>query len=153
MAVHATALFADRHAAHVAVEQLVQAGFARDAISVVMSEDTHEREYGDARIDKSGVRPARYVGVLGTIVSGLVAHSASDGPRLRVGGPLVTALVQAGALMAALVAVGLAEQDAHAVHRGLRLGSIVVGVHGTGERARVAMKLLALAGGDCLQAA
>ena len=59
MQTHATALFADRHSAHAAVEQLAQAGFPRDAIDLVMSEDTHEREFGSASPDRSGVRIAR----------------------------------------------------------------------------------------------
>src|ERR1700730_11835171 len=68
MPTHATALFADRHTVHAAVEQLVQAGFPRDAISMGLSESTHEREFGGAASEQSGIRFTRNT-VLGAIVS------------------------------------------------------------------------------------
>lgn len=152
MPTHATALFADRHAAHAAVEQLVQAGFPRDAISVVMSQETHEREFGAPPSERSGVRPARHAGVLGTIVAGLVALVAHDGPAIRAAGPLVAALTRAGgaayALSAALVGAGLPELEARFVDEGVRGGSIVVGVHASGERTKLALQLLELSGGS-----
>jgi len=115
MPTHATALFGDRHAAHAALEQLVQAGFPRDAISVVMSESTHEREFAAAATDRaesSGVRPARSAGILGAIVAGLVAIGYPCGLALRAGGPLLPTLLREaaqGAFLAALVAAGLLE--------------------------------------------
>jgi hypothetical protein len=157
MQTHATALFADRHAAHAAVEQLVQAGFPRDAISVVMTEDTHEREFGALGSERSGVRPARHSGVLGAIVSGLVALASPGGLALRGAGPLVAALLRVGtpthALPAALTSAGLEEPAARFVDEGVRAGSIVVGVHASGDRVRLALQLLELSGGAALQAA
>jgi hypothetical protein len=158
MQTHATALFADRHAAHAAVEQLVQAGFPRDAISVVMTEDTHEREFGALGSELSGVRPARHGGVLGTIVSGLVALASPGGLALRGAGPLAATLLRARstathALSAALSSAGLAEHEARFVDEGVRAGSIVVGVHASGDRVRLAIQLLELSGGSALQAA
>src|SRR5579885_962641 len=113
MPAHATALFADRHAAHTEVEQLVQAGFTRDAISIVMTEDTHEREFGAPASDRSGTRLRH--GVLGSIVAGLAVLSRAEGLALRAAGPLVAAIVSAqepSTLSAALVSVGLAEIEA-----------------------------------------
>ena len=152
---HATALFADRHTAHAAVEQLVQAGFPRDSISVVMTEDTHEREFGEALSERSGVRATRPVGVLGAIVAGLVSLTRSGGVILRAAGPLVPAMLLAGdgALLASLVGAGLEEHEAHFVHDGLRAGSIAVGVQAEPERTRLALQLLALSGGAALKAA
>jgi len=157
MQTHATALFADRHAAHAAVEQLVQAGFPRDDISIVMSADTHEREFGMLTPERSGVRHARHGGVLGAIVSGLVLLASPGGLPIRAAGPLVTTLLRTGtaayALSAALTSVGLAEHEARFVDQGVRSGSIVVGVYTSANRSRLALQLLELSGGDPLQAA
>jgi hypothetical protein len=154
MQMHATALFADRHSAHAAVEQLAQAGFARDEVSVAMSEDTHEREFGSLPSTRSGVRPSPSAGgVLTAIVAGLGVFSTPGGAALRVGGPLRRALVGAGALSVALIAVGMAEPEARAVRDGLLSGSIVVGVHASIDRVALAMQLLELSGGEALQAA
>ena len=156
MTTHATALFADRHAAHAAVEQLVQAGFSRDEISVVMSEDAYQREYGPLLPERSGIRPARHAGVLGAIVTSLVAFTPRAGtPSIRAAGPLVLALVRAGddAFVAALVAAGLPEHEARFVERGVARGAIAVAVRAGDERLGTARQLLALSGGEALRAA
>jgi hypothetical protein len=153
MANTATALFLDRHAAHMAVEQLVQAGFPRDSISVAMSEDTHEREFGAPRSDRSGVHPNRPAGVLGAIAAGLVVFAAPGTYALRVGGPLVTLLLRASGLVAALMTVGLTAHDARVVADELSHGSIVIGVHAGHDLVPVASQLLELSGGVALQAA
>jgi hypothetical protein len=154
MQTHATALFADRHSAHAAVDQLAQAGFARDEISVAMSEDTHEREFGATPSTSSGARlTPTSGGVLSAIVATLAPFSTPGGAALRVGGPLQSSLFRAGALSVALIAVGMAEPEASAVRDGLLGGSIVVGVHADSDRAELAMQLLELAGGEGLQAA
>jgi hypothetical protein len=152
MHTHATALFPDRHSAHVAVEQLVQAGFPRDAIGVVMSENAHEREFGAASPDRSGVRIARSAGVLGAIVAGLVPVATPGGETLRVGGPPVAALTRTGDLSAALVALGLNDAEARAASAGVGEGAMVVGVQAAAERLPLAMQLLELSGGAPLEA-
>jgi hypothetical protein len=150
----ATALFSDRHSAHAAVEQLAQAGFARDEVSIAMSEDTHEREFGSTPSMRSGVRPAPNAnGVLGALITGLAQLSTPGSTGLRVGGPLLDAMLRAGALSAALFALGMAEPGVQALREGLVGGNIVVGVHANGERSALAMQLLELAGGEALQAA
>jgi hypothetical protein len=155
MQTHATALFADRHSAHAAVEQLVQAGFPRDAISVVMSLETFEREFGlHVSPSRSGVRPARYAGVLGAIVEGLVALSAVRGIALRAAGPIVNAILreEQADLAQGLRAAGLTEGEARRFEQGMRSGALVVGVEAE-ERAVLALQLLELSGGAALQAA
>jgi len=179
MPTHATALFADRHSAHAAVEQLAQAGFARDELTVAMAEGAHEREFGASAGRSSGigrVGAARYTsGVLPAIVASLRAVEAPDvspevsgvndvseasgvtrvsaGAPLRVGGPLLGALVRARSLTAALGELGMDAREARAVRDGLRLGQIVVGVHATEDRVMLARQLLELAGGEATQAA
>jgi hypothetical protein len=157
MQTHATALFADRHAAHAAVEQLVQAGFLREDISLVMSEDTHEREFGLLITERSGVRSVRHGGVLSAIVAGLIALATPGGIALRAAGPLALALLRASsaacAFSVALASAGLAEHEAQFVHEGVCAGSIVVGVYASSDRNRLALQLLELSGGSALQAA
>jgi hypothetical protein len=152
MPTHATALFAGSHAAHAAVEQLVQAGFPRDAISLVLSESTHEREFGSASSEQSGIRLIRN-GVLSAIASGLAVLPSLRGPALRAVGPLLGAFRRAlegeapGALTAAFEADGLTECEARCLHEGVFGGSILVGVQATSDRVRLATQLLELAGG------
>jgi hypothetical protein len=155
MTAHATALFADRHAAHMAVEQLVQAGFPRDAISVVMTEDTHEREFGaPPSSDRSGVRPRH--GVLATLVAGLAVLARTEGLVLRAAGPLMAGILRVGepwGLSAVLIAAGLGEMEARSFDEGVRGGSIALGVHAPGDRLGLARQLLELSGGASPRAA
>jgi hypothetical protein len=153
MPTHATALFADRHSARAALEQLAQAEFPRDAISVAMLEETREREFAKPVSEQSGVRPLRHVGVLGAIVASLAVFAIPDDVALRVTGPLLSALLRAGALTMALASLGLEEREAQAVEGGLRNGSIVVGVSADRDRTLLAKQLLELSGGTVLQAA
>jgi hypothetical protein len=160
MPMHASALFADRHSAHAAVEQLAQAGFARDEVTVAMSEATHEREFGttagrspSARTI-SGIRQAPYSGgVLPAIVSTLKPFESDEGAPLRVGGPLLEPLLRARSLAAALGGLGMQPDEARAIHEGLLGGQIVVGVHTAEGRVDLARQLLKLAGGETTQAA
>ena len=100
-----------------------------------MSEETHERQFGQRRraLDP---RPglARGEGVLGALLAALATVATPGEPVLRVGGPLVPSLLRAGALEQALGALGVAETDARAVRHGLREGYIVVGVRARGDR-------------------
>ncbi len=155
MPARATALFSDRHAAHAAIEQLVQAGFTRDAISVVMTEDTLEREFGAPPSEGGTARPSRH-GVLATIVAGLASLASAGGLALHAAGPLVAAILRAGeacALWAALVGAGLGEHEARWLDEGVRGGAIAVSVHAATDRARLARQLLELSGGAALEAA
>ena len=159
MPTQATALFADRHSTHAAVEQLVQAGFPRDSISLVMSLQTFEREFGLHHHNpaRSGMRPSRYAGVLAAIVDGLVAMSSAGGVALRAAGPVVAAIESrdvdgAPVLSEGLMAVGLTEEEARRVEEGMREGALVIGVHAA-DRVGLAVQLLELSGGDALQAA
>jgi hypothetical protein len=156
MMTHATALFADRHTTHAALEQLAQAGFSRDLISLVMSENTHQREFADGKPRpqrQPAVRRVRQGGVLGAIVAGLAVCATLDGSPLRVGGPLQSELMEPGNLAMALVAIGLAEPEARAVDARVRDGAIVVGVKASHDRVSLAIQLLELSGGSALQAA
>ncbi|MDP9151702.1 MAG: general stress protein [Myxococcota bacterium] len=156
MFTHVSALFADRHAARAAVEQLVQAGFSRPAISVMMSAMTHEREFGDAASERARLA-GRFQGVLNSIVAGVVLVTLPNGFVLRAAGPLASGLARSmkrtDALHDALASAGLVASEARFVDEGVRRGSIVLGVRASRERARLAGQLLELSGGASLQAA
>jgi hypothetical protein len=148
MPTYTTALFADRHSAHAAVEQLVQAGFPRDDISIVMSESTYEREFGGPPSDVSGVRPVRPTGVLGAILSGLIVLPSHGGVTLRAAGPLVGPVRRAPGEPGAL-----SDAEVHFLTEGMSAGLILIGVQAEGDRVRMASQLLELSGGSGLQAA
>lgn len=134
----------------------MQAGFPRDSISVCMSVATFEREFGPQSPTRSGVRSARFGGVLGAIVDGLVALSEAGGLAMRAGGPVVSAMLRAkdraSCLCEGLMAAGLTEREARDVEAGMRGGALVVGVQAE-ERSRLALQLLELSGGAALKAA
>jgi hypothetical protein len=157
MPTHIAALFSDRHAAHAAVEQLAQAGFGRDEMTVALSEEAFEREFGAASGRSSGIRPAPYAGgVLPAIVSGLKAIDVAEGASLRAAGPLLDPLRRVRSLSAALSELGVTDREARAIGAALKNGQIVVGVHDNGdksERVVLARQLLELAGGESTQAA
>ena len=135
MPIHVTALFRDHLSARVAVDQLTQAGFARDDVSVLMSRDTHER-------DRSSLvtAPAGASGVFGAIVADLSSLGALAGPAsgLLAVGPLVAAI-------AGIEGDRLAER--------VREGGILVAVYADAERVKLARQLLDLTGGVALEAA
>jgi len=151
---HATVLFADRHSTRAAVEQLAQAGFTRDSMSVAMSQETHDRQFG-ASLRPSGVWPRAtgHDGLLGALVSALATVVSPGEQPLRVGGPLAPTIIRAGTLSRALAAIGLGERDARVIRAGLRDGYIVVVVHANQDRIQLAGRLLELAGGVAPQAA
>jgi hypothetical protein len=128
MTTQVTALFDDRFTAHAAVEQLVQAGFARDELSLVMSEEVYAREFAL----KSGSG-----GVLGALVASL---AALDGGVMATG-PILRELARGGAA------------TAKAIEDSLQYGGILAFVLATGDRASLAAKLLELSGGHALMAA
>jgi hypothetical protein len=158
MPAQATALFRDRHAVHAAIEQLVQAGFPRDAIGVLMSGETHELHFAATNARTLG--PAPTSGVLGAIVSGIVevASVTIDGRAALAAGPIAPELVTRArnggrALDAALVDAGVPPIEASFVARKVGAGCILVAVYGASDRAELARDLMLLAGGEWLEAA
>jgi hypothetical protein len=122
---HATAVFPDRHAVRVVIDQLAQAGFSRDDISVVMSEATHDVDSPD-----SGT-----TAVLRAIVAGLL-HVASG---LVAAGPLAMAFAE--------------QRFPDEMTRQLEQGGILVGVRSVDSRAELAARILELSGGAVPHAA
>jgi hypothetical protein len=156
---HVTAFFTERFSAHAAIEQLVQTGFPRDDISIIMSESTLGREFAPPSVPPisgngaSSPPSSRSSGVLGAIVSDLVG--VGSGAGLLAAGPLLATLVKtgdAGTLYAALVGAGVPEVEARFVSERIRVGGILVGVMAAQkDRAELANQVLRLSGGESLK--
>jgi uncharacterized protein YjbJ (UPF0337 family) len=121
-------------------------GYRPDDISVVMSEDTRKRHFGDVKPGeefKQGTKAAEGAGVGGGIGMGIGAalgaflaaatSIAIPGLGLVVAGPIAGAIAGAGAggatgsLIGLLVGSGIPEERAAEYDRGIREGGIVIG--------------------------
>jgi hypothetical protein len=137
-----TALFRDWSEAESAYKELLDRGFTRDQVSVVMSEETRARfggaktEIGNKALEGTGVGAA-VGGAMGALVAAIVAIGTSIAiPPLGlvVAGPIAAALAGAGAggaaggLIGALVGLGIPEETVKRYETGIQEGGIVLGV-------------------------
>lgn len=140
MAKLVTGLFKTRVAAESAVDSLIKRGYAREEISVLMSDATRTKEFaietGTHAAEGAGIGGA-VGGTLGAIVAALAAVGTNivlPGLGLVIAGPLAAALAGAGAggaaggLVGALVGAGIPEHRAKVYDAGLRGGGILIGV-------------------------
>jgi uncharacterized protein YjbJ (UPF0337 family) len=121
-------------------------GYSSDDISVLMSDETRARKFGDAAPGKefeqgtkaaegAGIGGATGIGVGAALGALLAAASAVaiPGIGLVVAGPIAGALAGAGAggaagtLLGALIGAGIPEERAKVYDRGIREGGIVLG--------------------------
>lgn len=155
-----TGAFATRREAQRAVDRLVDAGFRRESISVLMSPEKRaepaatgpqsELAASSNRAAEGATAGGTIGGTLGAIVGGLAAVGsiAIPGVGLVAAGPIVAALAGAGAggaaggLIGALVGLGITESEAADLRDRLREGRIVVCVETTIERAARAIAIL-----------
>ena len=152
-----TGIFPNRDIAERAVQHLIDAGFAPEDTSVLMSEGTRGREF---QVEKNTKAPegaatgATVGGVLGAIAAGLVALGtlAVPGVGLVAAGPVVAALsglgagAAAGGLVGGLVGLGIPEHEAKFYDEEIRKGGILVGVYAHGDRTKLAREILDAAG-------
>lgn len=144
-----SALFRNRRDAENAFQTVLDLGYARDDISVLMSEESRTRYYGSDRTDTElGSKAAEGTGVgaaiggtVGAVLAAIAAIGTSialPGLGLIVAGPLAAALVGAGAggitggLVGALVGSGIPEERAREYETGIRAGGIVLSVRARG---------------------
>lgn len=128
-------------------------GYKSDDISVVMSEDTRKRHFGDVKPGqefKEGSKAAEGAGIgagiglgVGAAVGALVAAAtaiAIPGLGLVVAGPIAGAIAGAGAggatgtLVGMLIGAGIPEDRAAEYERGLKAGGIVLGTRARDEK-------------------
>ncbi len=142
-----TGVFHDKDDAEKAYNSLVERGYTRDDISVLMSDETRESNYkdvdeddrselGNKAMEGAGVGSA-IGGTAGAIVGAIAAIGtaiAIPGLGLIIAGPIAAGLAGAGAggltggLIGALVGSGIPEEQAAAYKESLENGGIVVGV-------------------------
>jgi stress response protein YsnF len=139
------------------VQELVNAGFERDSISLVANDakgkfrkDTGQVERGgdvkEGAAAGAGVGAA--VGGIGGLLAGLgLLAIPGIGPVLAAG-PLVAALggagigAAAGGLIGALVDAGIPEERAHEYAEGVRRGGTLVSVHARDDQAQKAADIM-----------
>ena len=139
-----TALFRSRENAENAYQELLNRGYTRDDVSVLMSEDTRKNNYSDTVNDTElGSKAAEGTGVgaavggtVGAVIAAIAAIGTSvllPGIGLIVAGPLAAALAGAGAggatggLIGALIGSGIPEETAKGYETGLNEGGVVLG--------------------------
>lgn len=161
-----TGSFDSRINAERAIDQLIDRGFMREDISLVMSDQareaifTKEETTGD-KAAKGGITGAATTGVATALLAGLsaVGSIVIPGAGLLAVGPLVAALTGAGAgaavggLTGALLAAGFADDEAKLSEEEIRLGRAVVVVHSPDAQASVARSILKDSGASTTKAA
>jgi hypothetical protein len=139
-------LFYDRETAEQAYEDLRAAGYTRDEINVIMSNETREKFYpeGDDRKSEVGNKAlegmgtgASIGGLIGGIAGAIVAVGSNlviPGLGLVIAGPLAGALAGIGAggltggIVGALVGSGIPEDRAEHINREIKSGKIMLSV-------------------------
>ena len=128
-------------------------GYKADDVSVLMSDDTRHRHFGDAKPGTeftSGSKAAEGAGLggatglsVGAVLGGLLAAATSiaiPGIGLIVAGPLAGAIAGAGAggaagtLIGAMIGAGIPEERAKVYDEGIRSGGIVLGTRARDEQ-------------------
>jgi hypothetical protein len=142
-----TGVFRDKDDAERAYNSLLERGYSRDEISVLMSKDTRDTHFGDVdkedrsdlgnkAMEKAGIGSA-IGGTAGAIIGAIAAIGtavAIPGLGLVVAGPIVAGLTGAGAggltggIIGALVGSGIPKERAEMYESSLKEGGIVVGV-------------------------
>lgn len=148
-----TGMFPDRASAERAYQSLVERGYDRNDVNLVMSDEARKRhfpqdgslgtqtELGTKAADGAGIG-AGIGGALGAVVAAIAAVGSSvalPGLGLVIAGPIATALVGAGAggaaggLLGALIGWGIPEERVKDYETGLRGGGILMGVRPRNE--------------------
>lgn len=153
-------IFDNTIAADRAVSSLMDEGFHKDDISLIMSDKTRDTLFSSTddeanRVAKGGIVGAALGGSFGAILAGLttVGIIVLPGGSLLAAGPIIAALYGAGAggaiggLSGALISAGFAADEANRYEEEIKNGKAVVIVHaGDEDRAVVAEAVLSTSG-------
>jgi len=153
-----TAIFENRAAAEIVVEQLMLGNISREDISILMSDGTQGRDFAMETATKApeGAASGAFAGgALGAITAGLAAVGviAAPGIGLVAAGPILAAFAGAGAggaaggLIGALVGSGVPEHEAKVNADRLEKGDILLGVQVHDDRAELVEGILEASGG------
>ncbi len=142
-----TAIFDDAGSAENALSDLVQRGYIRERISVVLSEDTRGKHFAveDTPNTRESVAAGMSAGsILGSLAVGFTA--IATGGAILAAGPMLAALVGVGAGVALggfagrLVGLGVPEPEARLIGEDIGRGGILVGVETDEETQRVEVR-------------
>ena len=144
---YVTGVFRDRTSAERAYQALLDRGYTRDDINIVMSDEARKRhftsgkervetELGNKALEGAGVGGALggAIGAAAAAVAAIGTAVAVPGVGLVVAGPIAAALAGAGAggaaggLIGALVGAGIPEHRVKSYEPALREGGILMGV-------------------------
>ena len=132
------ALYNSRGEASKAVDSLVASGITNNDISVLMSDTTHEKEFGvevNSKVPEGGLAGSAIGGTIGAIAAGLTSVGAvalTGGAGVLAAGPIVAALAGGGAgaavggITGSLIGLGFDENEAKLVDKDLDNGAILV---------------------------
>jgi len=141
-----TAMFHDRESAEKAYNTLLERGYSKEEINLVMSDETRKEHFsGDVKETEIGAKAAEGAGkgsAIGGTVGAIVGIIAAIGTSLVIpglgiviAGPIAAGLAGAGAggitggIIGALVGSGIPEERAKLYESGIKSGNIVMGVH------------------------
>lgn len=141
-----TGLFHDRASAERAYDALIERGYGKDDVNLVMSDATRQSSFaGDSAATALGHKAAEGAGVggaigstLGAVVAAITAVGTSlaiPGLGLVIAGPIAAALAGAGAggvtggLVGALVGWHIPEERIKAYQSGIEQGGILLAVN------------------------
>ena len=153
MAKLVTGLFKTRSGAESAADSLVENGYPREDISLLMSDATRGREFAlqmATKAPEGAATGATVGGALGAIAAGLVVLGIIAIPGLAIvaAGPVVATLAglgagaAAGGLAGALIGMGIPEHEAKFYNEAIEEGGILLGVYAHDDRAGQAKKIL-----------
>jgi hypothetical protein len=141
-----TGFFKTRVGAEAAVDALLKRGYTKDDISVLMSNETRDKEFGiesGSKAAKGASLGGAVGGGVGAVLAAIAAVGTSialPGLGLVIAGPIAAALAglgagaAAGGLMGALIGAGIPEHRAKVYEAGLRSGGILLGVQARDDR-------------------
>jgi hypothetical protein len=147
-----TGIYTDAEKANRAVEELIEAEFDADEISLVVTDSAggHERlvEH-DTGVAEGAVAGAALGAALGALGATLVATGllAAPGVAVWATGPVLGAIrgavggAGAAGLVGALAGLGFWKEEANLHAEDLREGAVLIGVHAEGERHEAAREI------------
>lgn len=159
MAKNITAFFDTADRAVDAVNSLELSGFARDDISMLMSDATRGRQlavHEKTKTAEGAAAGAAAGGAMGAIAAGLLAAGTIVAPPLGLfaAGPIVAAIAGIGAggtvggILGAVVGSGIPEHQVKLFSDRLEKGGVLVGVRTHDDRSEKAEEVLEAAGGE-----
>lgn len=140
-----TGMFRDRETTEKVFNLMLQKGYTKEEISLIMSDDTHNRHFGKdpeetdfgnkaAENAGKGTAIGSSLGAIGGVLAAIGTSIVFPGLGLVIAGPLAAGLVGAGAgglaggIIGALVGSGIPEDRANIYESGVKEGNIIMGV-------------------------